>query len=183
MRTAFLEMMVQKAMTALNVEDLDEETTRMVERMVVLSVATKHINIWIRQLEMKRQEMIELAGLMELEEVKSEIQKLKSFEKWARRCTHHFTKKVKRTLFEVIDNMVWRGTEKEISKWCKVNMVYDEITDDEIEEIWTGESPDEEDVRLNGKYVWEVAKRVCYFINTPGPHHHHDVRGIQICDE
>ena len=44
-------------------------------------------------------------------------------------------------------------------------MVYDEITDDEIEEIWKRESPDEEDVRLNGKYVWEVAKRVCNFIN------------------
>ena len=38
----------------MNVEELDEETTRMVERMVVLRVATKHINIWIRQLEMKR---------------------------------------------------------------------------------------------------------------------------------
>ena len=71
-------MAVKKAMTWLNVEDLDEETTRMVERMVVLMVATKHINLWIRQLEMKRQEMIELAGLMELEEVKSEIQKEKS---------------------------------------------------------------------------------------------------------
>ena len=70
MRMAFLEMF-KKVMIALNVQDLDEETTRMVERMVVLRVATKHINIWIRQLEMKRKEMIELAGLMELEEVKS----------------------------------------------------------------------------------------------------------------
>ena len=87
------------------------------ERMVVLRVATKHINLWIRQLEMKRQEMIELAGLMELEEVKSEIQKEKSIEKWAGRCTHHFTKKTKRLLFEEIDNMVWSGTEKEISQW------------------------------------------------------------------
>ena len=98
-------MMFKKAMTSLKGDDLDEETTRMVERMAVLMVATKHINLWIRQLEMKRQEMIELAGLMELEEVKNEIQKEKSLEKWARRCTHHFTKKVKRTLFEEIDNM------------------------------------------------------------------------------
>ena len=45
---AFLEMLFMKLMTALNVEDLDEEKTRMVERMVVLRVATKHINIWIR---------------------------------------------------------------------------------------------------------------------------------------
>ena len=84
--------------------------------MVVLRVATKHINLWIRQLEMKRKEMIELAGWTKLEEVKSEIQK-KSPEKWARRCTHHFTKKTKRLLFEEIDNMVWCGTEKEISQW------------------------------------------------------------------
>ena len=110
MRTAFLEMF-KKVMIALNVEDLDEETTRMVERMVVLRVATKHINLWIRQLEMKRKEMIELAGLIELEVVKSEIQKEKSLEKWARRFTNHFTKKVKRTLFEVIDDMGWSGTE------------------------------------------------------------------------
>ena len=156
-RSAFLEIMVKKATTSLNVEDLDEETTRMVERMVVLRVATKHINIWIRQLEMKRREMSELAGLMELEEVKDEIQKEKSLEKWARRFTNHFTKKVKRTLFEVIDNMVWCGTEKEISQWCMMNKVYDEITEDEIEEILKREVPDEETVRLNGKYVWETA--------------------------
>ena len=45
----------------------------MTERMVVLRVATKHINIWIRQLEMKRKEICELAGLMKLEETKKEI--------------------------------------------------------------------------------------------------------------
>ena len=47
---------------------------------------------------------------------------------------HHFTKKVKRMLYEEIDNMVWSGTEKEISQWCKNNKVYDVITEDEIEE-------------------------------------------------
>ena len=36
----------------------------------------------------------------------------------ARRCTHHFTKKVKRVLFEEIDNMVCSGNEKEITGWC-----------------------------------------------------------------
>ena len=60
-------------MTTLNVEELDEETTRMVERMVVLRVATKLINLWMRQLEMKRREIIELAGLMRLDVVKKEI--------------------------------------------------------------------------------------------------------------
>ena len=124
MRTAFLEMF-KKVMIALNVQDLDEETTRMTERMVVPRVATKHINLWIRQLEMKRKEMIELAGLMELEEVKSEIQKERSIEKWARRCSHYFTKKVKRMLFEEIDNMVWSGNEYEISQWCMMNKVFD----------------------------------------------------------
>ena len=44
-------------------------------------------------------------------------------------------------------------------------MVYDEITDDEIEAIWKIEVPDEENVRLNGKCVWETAKRVCDYIN------------------
>ena len=44
--------------------------------------------------------------------------------------------------------------------------MYDEITEDEIEEIWNREgSDDDEPVRLNGKYVWETAKRVCDFIN------------------
>ena len=59
-------------------------------------------------------------------------------------------------LFEEIDNMVWSGKEKEISRWCTVNKVYDEITDKEIEEIWNKETPDEDEpIRLNGKNVWE----------------------------
>ena len=61
----------------MNVEEVDEETTRMTERMVVLRVATKHNNIWIRQLEMKRKEICELAGLMKFEEIKNEIVKRK----------------------------------------------------------------------------------------------------------
>ena len=67
--------------------------------------------------------------MLKFEEVKSEIEKEKSLERWARRCSHHFTKKVKRMLFEEIDNIVWSGDQKEISQWCKVNKVYDEITD------------------------------------------------------
>ena len=36
----------------------------------------------------------------------------------------------------------------------------------EIQEIWQREVPDnEENIRLNGKYVWETSKRVCGFIN------------------
>ena len=100
-------MLLAKMLIMMNVEALDEETTRMVERVVVLRVTTKHINLWIRQLEMKRNEIGELAGLMKLGEVKKEIEKEKSLERWAKRCTHHFPKKVKRLLFEEIDNMVW----------------------------------------------------------------------------
>ena len=150
----------------MNVEELDGETTRMVERIVALRVATKHINLWIRQLEMKRKEMSELAGLMKLGEVRNEVEKEKNLERWARRCTHHFTKKVKKMLFEEIDNMVWSGQSSEISQWCKKNKVYDEVTEAEIEEIWQREGPEEETIRLNGKYVWETAKRVCDYINS-----------------
>ena len=69
-------------------------------------------------------------------------------------------------LFEETDNMVWSGCEKDISRWCTNNKVYDEITEKEIEEIWQREVPDRyEPIRLNGKYVWETAKRVCDYIN------------------
>ena len=88
-------------------------------------------------------------------------------EKWAKRCSHHFTEKVKRMLFEEIDNIVWSGNEEDISRWCRRNKVYDEITEKEFEVIWQREDPDEnEPIRLNGKYVWETAKRVCDYINT-----------------
>ena len=43
----------------------------------------------------------------------------------------------------------------------------DEITENEMEEIWKSEDPDEnETIRLNGKLVWVLAKCVCDFINT-----------------
>ena len=151
----------------MNEDKLDEETTRMVERIVVLRLSTKHVNLGIRQLEIKRDEIKELAGLMKFEEVAKEIVRGKHLDAWAKRCSHHFTKKVKRALFEEIDNMVWSGSEKDITSWCKRNKVYDEITEEEIKEIWQREDPENgEDIRLNGKYVWETAKRVCDFINT-----------------
>ena len=40
-------------------------------------------------------------------------------------------------LFEEIDNMVWSWKEKEIAEWSLKNKVYDEITDEEIGDIWT----------------------------------------------
>ena len=95
-----------------NTEERDEETSRMTERLAVLRIAPKDINLWTRQLEMKGKEMSELAVLMKLEEVKKEVVKEKCLEKWAKRCSHHFTKKVKRMLFEEIDNMVWSEVDR-----------------------------------------------------------------------
>ena len=85
--------------------------------------------------------MSDLAGLMKLEEIKKEIEKEKFNERWDKRCSHRFTKKVKRMLFEEIDNVVWSGDVKEIAQWCKRNKVFDEITPNEIEEIWQSEQP------------------------------------------
>ena len=64
--------------------------------------------------------------------------------------------------------MVWSGNEKENTRWYDRNKVYDEISDEEIEEIWNRDDPDDEPIRLNGKYVWDAAKRVCDFLNAHG---------------
>ena len=93
-------------------EGLDEETAMIVEMLAVLRMATKHVNLWTRQLEMKRSEVNELEGLMKLDYIGKEYENEKSTERLAKRCRHHFTKKVKRMLFEEIDNMVWSGDEK-----------------------------------------------------------------------
>ena len=106
-----------KMMEWLDVRELDKETIRMVERFVILRISTKHINLWIRQLEMKRKEVCELAGLMGFEVLKKEVETEKSLERWARRCSNHFTKKMKRMLYQEIDNVVWNGKEKAISEW------------------------------------------------------------------
>ena len=120
--------MKAKMKSKMNEEALDQEIIRDVERMVILRVSTKHINLWIRQLEMTRIAMCHQAWLLKLDEVKKENEKEKSLERWARRSAHHFTKKLKRMLFEEIDNMVWSGREKDISQWCQQNRVFDEIT-------------------------------------------------------
>ena len=162
----FMNQLKGKVMKMMKVEYLDHETTKMVERIVVLRIATKHINLWSRQLEMKRKEISELAGLMKNDDVKKEVEVEKNLEKWAKSCTNHFTKRVKRMLYTETDNMVWNDG-GEIAQWCKRNKVYDEITESEIEEIWNKEDTDKDEyVRLNGKYVWETAKRVCDFVNS-----------------
>ena len=52
-RSLFLRLFLERVVRLLNVDDLEEETSRMVERIVVLRVATKHINQGVFQLEMK----------------------------------------------------------------------------------------------------------------------------------
>ena len=91
---------------------LDKETTRIVERMAVLRISTKNINLWMNQLEMKRKETNVLAELMVFDDGKKENEKEKNVERWARRCTTHFTKKTKRMLYEEIDNVMWSWKEK-----------------------------------------------------------------------
>ena len=79
-RTPFMKIVLEKVGEMMNGEMLDEETTMMVERIIVLRLSTKHINLWTRQLEMKRSEIGELAGLIGFDEVKMEVAKEKSLE-------------------------------------------------------------------------------------------------------
>ena len=88
---------------------MDEETTR----MIVVRISTKHINLWMLQLEMKRKEIGELAGLMEFGEIKKESETEKDLERRGKRSTNCFFKKMKRMMFEEVDKMVWRESERE----------------------------------------------------------------------
>ena len=97
----------------------------MAEETVLLRLSTKHINLWVRQLEMKRKEICELAELMGFEEIK-EIEMEKTLQRWARRVSNIFPRKTKRVIFEMTDNMVWSWEEKVILEWCRLNKVYDE---------------------------------------------------------
>ena len=70
----FMTDMKEKTMAMMNVEVWDQEIARDVVRMVVLRVSTKHINLWISQLEMKRKDIRGQAGLMGFDEVKKGIE-------------------------------------------------------------------------------------------------------------
>ena len=70
-----MRMLKEKLEELMNVFVLEEETIRMVEKTVLLRLSTKHINLWVRQLEMMRKDICELTGLMGFEEVKEEIEK------------------------------------------------------------------------------------------------------------
>ena len=120
--TVLLEIMKEM----MKVESLEEETTIMAKMLVVIRVTTEQINMWTRQLEMKRRVICELAVLMGSETIKQEIQKESSLGGWAKNCSNHFTKKVKRMLFGEIDNMVWSVNEKQVTQWCRKNEVFDQ---------------------------------------------------------
>ena len=91
--TPLMKAMKEKLKERLHVEELDEETIQMVERMIILRVSTKHVNLWMRQLEVKRKEITEPAWLMGFDVVKLEIEKEKNIDRWAKRCSNQFKKR------------------------------------------------------------------------------------------
>ena len=54
--------MLEKMEEVRGIVEVDHETTRMAERMVILRISTKHINLWMRQLEMKRKVILSWRG-------------------------------------------------------------------------------------------------------------------------
>ena len=79
--TEFVKAVLEKMKDSMNVDILDEETARMTKRLVVIRISTKHINLWMRQLDMKRGEISKLEGLIQLQEVKNEISEEKNLER------------------------------------------------------------------------------------------------------
>ena len=69
----FASNLLEKLKTDMNLDVLDDETTKMVQILVILKLSTKNINLWARQLEMKRKEKRELDGLMKFESIMREI--------------------------------------------------------------------------------------------------------------
>ena len=61
-RIPIVAVLLERLKEMMRDESLDEETTRMVERLVLLRVSTKHINPWMRPLEMKRMEIVSWRG-------------------------------------------------------------------------------------------------------------------------
>ena len=68
--------LLEKVAEVMKVGSLDEETTMIVERLAIVRISTKHINLEIRQLETERKDICELAGMMESDEIKEEIGKI-----------------------------------------------------------------------------------------------------------
>ena len=86
----FVRNMLEKLKTVMALDVLDDETTKMVQMLIILRLSTKHINLWARQLEMKRREKCELGGLLKFEAIVIEIEEENNLERWSRRCTIFF---------------------------------------------------------------------------------------------
>ena len=71
--TGFMKDVLENLKDVMNLETLGEETAMMVKRLVIMRISTKHINLWMRQLDMKRGEICKLAEMMGLDDVKKEI--------------------------------------------------------------------------------------------------------------
>ena len=72
-RSSFVKLL-EKIRRMMRVDVLDKETTMTAERMVVLRLSTKHINLWTRQLETKRNDIHVLADLLKVDGIKKEIE-------------------------------------------------------------------------------------------------------------
>ena len=70
-----MKVLNEKMMTMTKVDVLDDETVKNIERIVILRTSTKHINLWMRQLETKRNDIREFAELLKVDEIKKEIEK------------------------------------------------------------------------------------------------------------
>ena len=76
--TVFMNKLLEEIKEMMNLDFLDEETALMTKRMGVIRISTKHINLWMRQLEMKRKAIGELAGPLKLDHIKQEVETVKS---------------------------------------------------------------------------------------------------------
>ena len=75
-------------------------------------------------------------------------------------------------MFEEIDNMVWSRSRENLQNCDRT--IRSIVRSPRMKSKKSGRKTDEDEpIRLNGKYVWETAKRVCDFINA-----HEDINHI-----
>ena len=64
---------LEKIKENMNVDSLDQETARMIERLAIPRISPKRINQLIHQLESKRMEMNDLACVIAFDEIKRKL--------------------------------------------------------------------------------------------------------------
>ena len=62
-----IQTLLKKTKRMMKMDEIDPKTAIIVEPIAILRLSTKHINLWVRQLETKRKEACELSGLTKLE--------------------------------------------------------------------------------------------------------------------